>query len=201
MTVWALEGVSFVGKTTIANTLASTSLVEMIPEYHDFDTVGATLADLDSPSEAEELVRVDRYCELDEERWASALMWSSATNVLMDRCHISVLAFSGALEDRLNLPVYDATKREIDMRLASGEYRVRNPDVVLFLRVSPREAIRRYRLNAVRLPPFTLDSWFLDALCARYIELVRMYADQLIEIDAERDPSEVLAEVRGRIGV
>jgi len=201
MRVYALEGLPFSGKSSSIAALADAyDAILTVPEYHDLLDPSALKHAAHAPrTSSEQLDRAEAYFALDEIRWTKIASAPRDSTVLLDRCHLSIVAFAKALDDCYQLDAAEHIAAEYKQRIESSEYTVTNPDVVVFLEVSKDTATERIPRLATSMNEELTSVEFVSSLVTAYDHLLGLLDIELLVVDSNGGLEETIAGVHNAL--
>jgi thymidylate kinase len=201
VTVVALEGLPFSGKSTSISVMSRLDkTIVTVPEYHDL--ADATFAQNvgEAPATAQDqLRRVAYYQQLDETRWQEVERAPRHSLVLMDRCHVSVMAFARALDAQNNFGVFGEIASDYKRRVGSSECALSVPDRILFLEMSPEIAEERIPRLATSMSHDLTNPRFIRSLIRSYTDLLGRIEAEVILVDSNGSLEETVEGVQYRL--
>jgi len=144
-----------------------------VPEYHDLIGPDFVHTVSRAPSTtSEQLALVAHYQYLDEIRWRQVNGAPNRSLVLMDRCHLSVMAFSRAMESQYGFGAYLQVATEYSERLESTQYALALPDRIVYLEMSQEVAEERIPRLATSMTEDLTNPSFIRSLISSYRDLL-----------------------------
>jgi thymidylate kinase len=199
--VHAIEGLPFSGKSrSIAALAGADDAILTIAEYHDLLDGSVLKNAAHAPrTNAEQLGRADEYYALDEIRWAQIASVPRDSTVLLDRCHLSIVAFAKALDDCYQLGAAPQIATEYERRIESAEFAVTNPDVVVFLEVSEDTAAERIPRLATSMSKELTSVEFVSCLVRAYDHLLGPLDIEVVVVDSNGSLEETIVGVHNAV--
>lgn len=195
--VIALEGLPFSGKSTsIAVASDHNSSIVTVPEYHDLDHLVGGLDYNELPLSSEmQLEHAYRYQEIEEHRWRYVHEAPANSLVMLDRCHISIIAYALAIDREKSLKTVQAVVSRYEERINTAEFLVGEPDVVVFLEMSGPIAVERIRRLHTSMSDELVSPSFISHLVDAYEELMSTCKSQVVRISSDGMLSETTEAV------
>ena len=186
LAAWALEGLPFAGKSSTGGFLKEIwPEILLLPDYHDLVPADQQRELAQMPvSPAEQRRRIETYLELDRTRWRTLLAAQQRPAVL-DRCHLSLMAYAIALEPTIGSRASSQSLARIERALRDPAHPLSQPTGVVYLEMSARTASSRCQRYATAMYRNLRTVGFARALIEAYEHLLTSS-----EIDVVRCSSE-----------
>lgn len=200
MTSSALEGLPFAGKSSCGRFVVERDpRVLLLPDYHDLLPATRGLAQVPS-SASEQHHRVETYLELDRRRWRQALD-AAAQRVVLDRCHLSLMAYAIALEPWIGAAASRESTQRIQRALADASHPLRAPTQVLYLEMSAPTASDRCRAHATTMQEKMRTVEFSQRLVDAYEQVLATVESEVVHCSSEQPLIALQAEVETELRV
>jgi len=187
---WALEGLPFAGKSSTAHFLkALWPETLLVPDYHDLLPTDRRQAFAQmSVSASEQRSRIERYLELDRMRWQTVLD-ANTSQVVLDRCHLSLMAYAIALEPAIGTSASSESLAHIEHNLRDPAHPLGQPAGIVYLEMNAETASKRCSTYATTMHWSLRTVEFARRLIEAYelvlsnvpIEVVRCSSEQSLD--------------------
>ncbi len=196
LAVWALEGLPFAGKSSSGRLLKERRPPTLLlRDYHDIlppERRGELAEAPDSP--AEQRRRIETYLELDWSRWQKTLNVQGGP-VVLDRCHVSLMAYAIALEPWIGVSASQESVERIERALHDQMHPLREPTVIVYLQMSAEIASERCRTHATTMPESLRTVNFARRLIDGYEKVLANMPTEVVRCSSEQPLDELQAEV------
>jgi hypothetical protein len=200
MTTCALEGLPFAGKSSCGRFVAARDpKTLLLADYHDLLPAERRLAQVPS-SAPEQHGRIEKYLELDRGRWQQAHD-AAASRVVLDRCHVSLMAYAIALEPWIGATASRQSIERIQRALADPAHPLQAPTRILYLEMSAQTASSRCRAHATTLQERMRTVEFAKGLIEAYEQALGVVESEVVRCSSEQplDALETEVEVALRV--
>lgn len=160
-----------------------------MPDYHDLLPSRQRQAFAQMPiSATEQCSRIEIYLELDRGRWETVLD-ANTSQVVLDRCHLSLMAYAIALEPTIGASASSESLAHIEHDLRDPAHPLGWPAGIVYLEMSAETASKRCRTYATTMHRGLRTVEFARRLIEAYehvlssipIEVVRCSSEQSLD--------------------
>ncbi len=204
LAILALEGLPFAGKSSSGRFLKECwPQTLLLQDYHDLLPAERRGALAKAPdSSAEQRHRIETYLELDRSRWQKVLD-ARAAPVVLDRCHISLMAYAIALEPWAGAAASQESIDRIARALRDPAHPLREPTAIVYLQMSAEIASERCRMHATTMQESLRTVDFARRLIDAYEHVLANVPSEVVRCTSEQPldalQAEVAATLRARI--
>ncbi|HEY1776347.1 MAG TPA: hypothetical protein VGG41_09335 [Solirubrobacteraceae bacterium] len=164
-------------------------------DYHDLLSAELQAKLSAAPSsQIEQGRRIQTYLMLDRERW-DTIAQTDAGLVVLDRCHLSLMAYTIALEPWIGSVARRESLERIQSALTLPMHPMRQPDVIVYLAMSAEVASLRCRELATTMPPRLRSVTFTQRLIDAYEQVLVSVAGRVVRCSSEQPLDDLHAEV------
>jgi thymidylate kinase len=200
ITTSALEGLPFAGKSSCGRFVAGRHpKTLLLADYHDLLPAGGELAQVPG-SAPEQRGRIEMYLELDRRRWKQALD-AAASSVVLDRCHVSLMAYAIALEPWIGATASRQSIERIERALADPAHPLRAPTRILYLEMSAQTASNRCRAHATTMQERMRTVEFAKGLIEAYEHVLAAVESEVVRCSSEQPLAALEVEVEAALRV
>ena len=193
---WALEGLPFAGKSSTAHFLEELwPETLLVPDYHDLLPPDRRPAFAQMPaSAADQRSRIETYLELERARWRTILD-AHTSQVVLDRCHLSLMAYAIALEPTIGASASSESLARIEHDLRDPAHPLRRPAGVVYLEMSAQTAAERCTTYATTMHPSLRTRGFARRLIDAYERVLSSVDVEVVRCSSEQSLGALHAEV------
>lgn len=198
---WALEGLPFAGKSSTGRFLTKRWPETLfVPDYHDLlpSRRGQAFARMPT-SASEQRSRIETYLELDRRRWRAALD-ADGRPVVLDRCHLSLMAYAIALEPTIGVQASLESVALVERDLHDPAHPLGQPAGIVYLQMSALTASRRCETHATAMPASLRTVEFARRLIEAYERVLSSVPAQVVRCSSEQPLDALHAEVSSALG-
>ena len=105
---------------------------------------------------------------------------------MLDRCHISIIAYALAIDSEKSLETAQAVVSRYEERINTAEFLVGEPDIVVFLEMSEPIAVERIRRLHTSMSDELVSPSFIKKLVDAYEELLSARNRPVVRISSGR---------------
>jgi thymidylate kinase len=200
LAIWALEGLPFAGKSSSGRFLKERwPQTLLLPDYHDLLPAKRRDALAKAPdSSAEQRGRIETYLELDRSRWQKILD-AKPGPVLLDRCHLSLMAYAIALEPWIGAAASHESIDRVERALRDPAHPLREPTVLVYLQMGAQTASERCRTHATMMQESLRTVHFAQRLIDAYEQVLANVPFKVVRCSSEQPLDELQAEVAAKL--
>jgi thymidylate kinase len=200
ITVWALEGLPFAGKSSSGRFLKERwPRTLLLQDYHDLLPPKQRGALAGAPdSSAEQRGRIEAYLELDRSRWRRVLD-AKAGPVVLDRCHLSLMAYAIALEPWIGAGASYESIDRVERALRDPAHPLREPTMLVYLQMSAETASARCRAHATTMQESLRTVHFAQRLIDAYEQVLANVPSEVVRCSSEQPLNELQADVAAKL--
>lgn len=198
--IWALEGLPFAGKSSSGRFLKERwPQTLLLRDYHDLLPAKRRGALAETPdSSAEQRGRIETYLELDRSRW-QRILHAKAGPVVLDRCHLSLIAYAIALEPWIGATATHESIDRVERTLRDPTHPLREPTMLVYLQMSAEIASERCRTHATTMQESLRTVHFAQRLIDAYEQVLANVPSEVVRCSSEQPLDELQAEVAAKL--
>jgi thymidylate kinase len=183
---WALEGLPFAGKSTSGRFVAERNPdTLLLADYHDLLGAGSASYAGVPGSAAEQEQRIETYLTLDRARWKQ-VSESTRRPVVLDRCHISLMAYAIALSPWIGAEACHASLARIRAALAEEAHPLREPAGIIYLQMDAQTAATRCVALATTIGVALRTEQFAQQLIDAYEQVLASCGAEVVRCSSEQ---------------